>query len=61
VLYLIFDGMSAIPNEIIESAIIDGASRWQLLTNIIIPIMKSNLFLQITLATTGSMMYFDLF
>jgi raffinose/stachyose/melibiose transport system permease protein len=54
-------GMSAIPTEIIESAIIDGASRWRLLTNVIIPIMRSNLFLQITLATTGSLMYFDLF
>jgi raffinose/stachyose/melibiose transport system permease protein len=54
-------GMSAIPDEIIESAIVDGASRWRLLTNIIVPIMKSNLFLQITLAATGSMMYFDLF
>ncbi|MEM2455410.1 MAG: sugar ABC transporter permease [Candidatus Bathyarchaeia archaeon] len=54
-------GMSAIPLEVIESAIIDGASRFRLLTKIIIPLMKSNLFLQITLATTGSLMYFDLF
>ena len=54
-------GMSAIPTEVIESAIIDGASKLRLLTSIVIPMMKSNLFLQITLAATGSLMYFDLF
>jgi raffinose/stachyose/melibiose transport system permease protein len=54
-------GMSAIPIELIESAIIDGASRLRLLINIVIPQMKGNLFMQITLAATGSMMYFDLF
>jgi len=54
-------GMSSIPTEVIESAIIDGASKFRLLRSIIIPLMKSNLFLQITLAATGSLMYFDLF
>jgi raffinose/stachyose/melibiose transport system permease protein len=54
-------GMSAIPVETIESAIMDGASKLRLLRHIVIPQMKASLFMQITLAATGSMMYFDLF
>jgi raffinose/stachyose/melibiose transport system permease protein len=54
-------GMSAIPMETIESAIVDGASKWQLLRDIVIPQMRASLFMQVTLGATGSMMYFDLF
>jgi len=52
--------ISSIPSEIFESAFIDGASRWTILKEIVIPMIKSELLMQITLALTGSLMYFDL-
>ncbi|MEM2612150.1 MAG: sugar ABC transporter permease [Thermoproteota archaeon] len=52
--------ISSIPTEIIESALVEGASKWTILKEIVIPMMKSSLFMQITLASTGSFMYFDL-
>lgn len=52
--------ISSIPTEIIESALVEGASKWTILKEIVIPMIKSSLFMQITLALTGSFMYFDL-
>ncbi|RLG80064.1 MAG: sugar ABC transporter permease [Thermoprotei archaeon] len=52
--------VSSIPTEILEAALVDGASKWTILKEIVIPLIKSPLLMQITLASTGSLMYFDL-
>ncbi|MEO6012216.1 MAG: carbohydrate ABC transporter permease [Devosia sp.] len=41
--YLLSSVMSTFPREILEAAEIDGASRWQTLTKVVIPIMSPTL------------------
>jgi raffinose/stachyose/melibiose transport system permease protein len=41
--YLLSSVMSTFPREIIEAAEIDGASRWQILTRVVVPIMSPTL------------------
>lgn len=41
--YLLSSVMSTFPREILEAAEIDGASRWQILTRVVIPIMSPTL------------------
>jgi raffinose/stachyose/melibiose transport system permease protein len=41
--YRLSSVMSTFPREILEAAEIDGASRWQILTKVVIPIMGPTL------------------
>jgi raffinose/stachyose/melibiose transport system permease protein len=41
--YLLSSVMSTFPREILEAAEIDGASRWQILTRVVVPIMSPTL------------------
>ena len=41
--YLLSSVMSTFPREILEAAEIDGASRWQILTKVVVPIMSPTL------------------
>ncbi len=41
--YLLSSVMSTFPREIIEAAEIDGASRWEILINVVVPILRPTL------------------
>ena len=52
-------GITNISSEIIESAKIDGASEWQIVKNITIPLILPMAKVSAVLMTTGSLKYFD--
>lgn len=54
-------GLQAIPNELYEAASIDGASRWQILRRITLPLLRPSLALALILCVTGSLLAFDHF
>ena len=56
---LIMAGMSTIPDEIVESAIIDGASSVQLFLHIVLPLIKSVLKVTIIFGVAGSLRHFE--
>lgn len=49
-----------IPDEVVEAARIDGASTFQVIRNISLPLMSSTIRLTIFLSALGSLQYFDL-
>ena len=51
--------LQGIPTEVTEAAEIDGASRWQRLRFVIIPMLKPTMFLVITLGLIGTWQVFD--
>jgi raffinose/stachyose/melibiose transport system permease protein len=53
-------GLQNIPREIEEAALIDGANRWQLIKNIIIPLLGSTIRTTIYLSVLGSLTQFNL-
>ncbi|HEX9027987.1 MAG TPA: sugar ABC transporter permease [Anaerolineales bacterium] len=53
-------GLQNIPKEIEEAAIIDGANKWQLTTNITIPLLGSTIRTSIYLSVLGSLTQFNL-
>jgi len=57
---LFLAGLESIPNEIIESATIDGASNWQMLTRIKLPLIRYVVLLWLLLNTIGLLGMFDL-
>lgn len=52
--------MRGIPDELFESAHVDGASRWQQFRMITFPLIKPVLQIDAILIVTGSLKYFDL-
>lgn len=54
-------GLQAIPVEVYEAAAIDGASRWQTLRRITLPLLRPALALALILSVTGSLLAFDQF
>jgi raffinose/stachyose/melibiose transport system permease protein len=52
-------GISTISQEVIESARIDGAGGWQVLTRIVLPLVKPFAVISLILAMTGSVKAFD--
>lgn len=53
-------GLQNIPHEIEEAAVIDGANRWQMLTNITIPLLGSTIRTTAYLSVLGSLQQFTL-
>ena len=53
-------GLVSIPNELYESAMIDGASGWQRLRYITLPLMKESFKIFSVLCVTGCIRTFDL-
>lgn len=53
-------GLQAIPREIEEAAVIDGANRWQLIRNITIPLLSGTIRTTIYLSVLGSLTQFNL-
>jgi multiple sugar transport system permease protein len=54
-------GLQAIPSEVYEAAAIDGASRWQTLRRVTLPLLRPSLALALILCITGSLLAFDQF
>jgi multiple sugar transport system permease protein len=57
---LFLAGLESIPNEILESATIDGAGGWQMLTRIKLPLIRYVILLWLLLNTIGLFGMFDL-
>ena len=58
---LLLIGLQAIPVDYYEAATIDGASYWQRLTRITLPLMRRTFALALVLSVTGSLLAFDQF
>ncbi|MEO8027802.1 MAG: sugar ABC transporter permease [Bryobacteraceae bacterium] len=56
---LLSAGLQAIPQEPIEAARIDGASRWQILWDVILPLLKPTIALALLLRAMDLMRIFD--
>ena len=52
-------GLQSVPNEYIEAARIDGASKWQILTRITIPTVMPSITICLFLTLTNSFKLFD--
>ncbi len=57
---LVLAGLQTIPGEVYEAARIDGASAWQTLWNVTIPLLRSTLVVTLILRTIESLQAFDL-
>jgi raffinose/stachyose/melibiose transport system permease protein len=57
---LFMAGLQNIPSEIEEAARIDGANRWQLLTNVTLPLLGSTIRTAVYLSVLGSLTQFNL-
>ncbi len=53
-------GLSTVSTEMIEAAKIDGASEWQIITRIKLPLLQNITRIVIVLAITGTLKVFDL-
>ena len=54
-------GIQSIDNEIIEAAMIDGATYWQRVRRIIVPLSLRTILLATLISAIGSMLAFDQF
>jgi multiple sugar transport system permease protein len=52
--------MDSLPQEPLEAAKVDGASRWQTFTNIVLPLMKPALYIALLLRLIDSIKTFDI-
>ena len=52
-------GLQAIPGELYEAAVVDGASRWVRLTRITIPLLTPSLFFSLVIALIGAFQVFE--
>jgi multiple sugar transport system permease protein len=57
---LFLAGLESIPKEVLESATIDGANSWQMLTRVKLPLIRYVLLLWLLLNTIGCLGMFDL-
>lgn len=59
-LMLFVAGLQEIPVEIEEAALIDGASQWQAIRYVTLPMLGSTIRLSVYLSVLGSLQFFDL-
>lgn len=59
VIYLV--NMSSISNDVVEAAKLDGANKFQLITQIFMPLLRSATMLNVILSIIGGIKSFDLF
>jgi raffinose/stachyose/melibiose transport system permease protein len=57
---LLLAGLQAIPREVDEAAAIDGASRWQAIRYVTLPLLGPTLRVSVFLSIIGSLQLFDL-
>lgn len=53
-------GLTNVPKELVEASSIDGASAWQIVKNVKIPLIRNSITICIFLAITRTFMSFDL-
>ncbi|MFD5338527.1 carbohydrate ABC transporter permease [Streptomyces hawaiiensis] len=53
-------GLQAVPRELTEAALIDGASAWQRFRNVTLPLLAPTLRISVFLSVIGSIQLFDL-
>lgn len=58
---IMLTGLQAIPVEVYEAARMDGASWWQTLRRITLPLLKPTILLVLVLSVTGSLLAFEPF
>ncbi len=56
---IIYAGLRSMPDEPYESAAIDGATRWQVLRHITVPMLRKLLYLALLLRALDSLKLFD--
>ncbi len=57
---LVLAGLQSIPDEVYEAAHVDGASSWQVLWNVTLPLLRPTLVVTLLLRTIESLQAFDL-
>ncbi|MBA2681328.1 MAG: sugar ABC transporter permease [Ktedonobacteraceae bacterium] len=57
---LVLAGLQAIPGEILEAARVDGATAWQTLWTVTLPLIRATLVVTLVLRTIESLQAFDL-
>lgn len=57
---IFLSGLTVIPNELLESADIDGASRWQRLRHVVVPMLRPATIVVIALSVINSLKGFDI-
>ena len=58
---ILMTGLQSIDPELYEAARIDGASRWQIMWRVTLPLLRPTLALTMVLSVTGSLLAFDQF
>jgi multiple sugar transport system permease protein len=58
---ILLAGMQNVPKEVVEAAMIDGASGWKQLTRIVFPIVTPMVYLVMILSTISAFQAFDVF
>ncbi len=58
---ILLTGLQAIPVEVYEAARMDGASWWQTLRHVTLPLLKPTILLVLVLSVTGSLLAFEPF
>jgi cellobiose transport system permease protein len=56
---VILAAMQAVPNEVLEAGVVDGASRWRQLISIQLPMIRPTLIFVIITSTIGGLQVFD--
>ena len=57
---ILLTGLAGIPDDLYEAATIDGASRWQNVKYITLPLLRNSIGTCVILAVTGALKVFDL-
>jgi len=57
---LFIAGRQNVPSDVLESARIDGGSRWQITRHIVLPMMRPTIILSVFFSILGSLHLFDL-
>ena len=56
---ILLAGMQAIPNDLYEAAVVDGAARWRSFRSITIPSLKPTIIFVVITSTIGGLQIFD--
>lgn len=60
VMLIVLAGLTSIPTDPFESAMIDGASRWQIVTKITLPLLKPTIYTAVLLRLIDVLKTFDI-
>ncbi len=51
--------MQAIPRDVIEAAVVDGANRWRTFLNVTVPMLRPTIIFVVITSTIGGLQIFD--